>query len=362
MPDTLETLQPWLFLQSSLGIDGFRYPGRALPLLGLLAVALLAAASARPAQLAWPALPEVRAATSARRSSFDGLRAGALALRFLAVACLGLVLCGPTRIDRASPEAGHGLDILLALDTSGSMRALDTSSGGEVRTRLDLAREVVSRFAHARIAEGDRVGLVVFGETAFTQCPLTSDGALLTVALERVEVGMAGEATALGDALGLATLRADAGSEETERLVVLLTDGRSNAGSVPVEIARALAVEAGVRVHTVAIGSGSGSAGEPVAMAPLPGGAREGLRFERHDLDSATLRQIAHETGGRFYAARRPSDLDVVYRDIDALERSERPLPPRIRERIYAQPLLAASGGLLLLELALARVIFRRLP
>jgi Ca-activated chloride channel family protein len=137
---------------------------------------------------------------------------------------------------------------------------------------------------------------------------------------------------------------------------VLLTDGRSNAGSMPVELAIELARAEGIRVHTVGIGS----AGESVPMAQ-PGAGR-GLRFERHDVDPETLARVAARTGGRAFAARRSADLEAVYAEIDALERAPRRRPGRVRRAPRPEPLLAAAGGLLALEIALARVLRRRIP
>jgi Ca-activated chloride channel family protein len=240
------------------------------------------------------------------------------------------------------------------------MRALDVSAAGESRTRLELAREAVARFARRRAAEGDRVGLVVFGEHAFTQVPLTRDGPLLEAALARVEAGLAGEATALGDALTLAVKRALAEPEapgaagpREGRLVVLLSDGRSNAGEIPVDVAVEVARSHGVRVHAVGIG-GSGE-------VPVAGGGR-GLRFERHDLDAPALERIAAAAGGRFFRARTSADLQAVYAAIDELERVARPAPPRPETTPRPAPLVAAAAGLLLAEIALARVWRRRLP
>jgi Ca-activated chloride channel family protein len=209
------------------------------------------------------------------------------------------------------------------------------------------------------VASGDRVGLVVFGTTAFTHCPLTSDGRLLRAALERTEPGMAGEATALGDALALAVKRlhraSAPGTAAAGRLVVLLTDGRSNADHVPPAVAAALAGQLGIRVHTVGIG-GEGE----VAMATRGGG--RSLETSRQDLDAETLAEIAGTSGGRFFRARSPDDLRAVYEAIDRIERPSREAPAERLGEPAPEPLLAAAGLLLALELVAARVLGRRLP
>lgn len=352
------------------GIQGFEQP--VWIAIGLLAIAVLLAVRARsaPPALPWPAFAEVREA--AAPSGRDSLRDLALALRVLALLALAAAAAGPVARRTAPPEPGLGLDVVLVVDTSHSMAALDTAmpaagAGGggaaaRAHTRLDLAREVVARFARERVFAGDRVGLVVFGESAFTLSPLSSDPSLLEAALARVEVGMAGEATAVGDALALAVKRVAAvdaagAAPATGRVVVLLTDGRSNAGGVPVSVARELAVAAGVRVHTVGIGSRA----EEVPIA-RPRGDLRGPRFERHAPDWPSLQAIAGACGGRFFEARQPADLAAVYREIDALERSPRTPRPRRIEEPRPEPLLAAAGSILLAEIALARLWRRRLP
>lgn len=345
-------MSEWL---ASLGFDALARPAWLWPALAVALLGLLAAWRRREPVLGWPDFAAARSAGARRLDPLGWL--GRL-LRAGALLALAVVLAGPVGLKRAPPEPGLGLDLVLVVDASGSMRALDARVDDRWRTRLDLARQVVSRFAERRAAEGDRVALVVFGDAAFTQCPLTSDGALLGASLERVEAGVAGESTALGDALGLAVKRALAGSasgSSAAPVVVLLTDGRSNAGTLSVETATALAHGAGVRVHTVAIGS----AGEEVPMATA---GRRSLRLERHDVDTETLRGIAVRTGGRFFEARGSGDLPAVYAEIDALERVERPLPPQRRATDHPEPLLAAAGVLLLGELTLLRVARRRLP
>jgi Ca-activated chloride channel family protein len=343
---------------SLLGIDGWARPALIVPLaLALLAFVLWRRHKGSEA-LAWSEFDEARSA-GARR--FDGVTWLASAARVAALAALGLVLVGPLGVHRAPPEPGLGLDMTLVVDASGSMRAIDAQGGGSTRSRIDLAREVVARFATERAAEGDRVALVVFGERAFTQCPLTSDGGVLAAALDRVEAGMAGEATALGQALALAVKRAAgadaqvaaAGTPTAGRVVVLLTDGRHNAGALSPEVATELARATGVRVHAVAIGS----EGEAVPVAG-PSGA---IRYERHEVDAEMLARVAETTGGRFFRARRSADLAAVYAAIDELERIERPRPPQVRRVARPEPLLAAAGVFLLFEIGVARTWRRRL-
>jgi Ca-activated chloride channel family protein len=366
------------------GIVGFSAPVWLAILIPVAALMLGASLRRRPAALPWPALPEARAA-GARR--IDALRLCSLLLRAGAALALIAAIAEPVERGGEARERHDGLDLVLVVDSSGSMRALDAEGERGPRTRLELAREVVSRFARSRVAEGDRVGLVVFGESAFTQCPLTSDGNLLAAALARVEAGVAGESTALGDALALAVKRVIGADEpalpgdprepvegkppvrsprpskpaegemgpSAGRLVVLLTDGRSNAGSVPTDVAAALAAFHRIRVHTVGIGS----RGE-VAMA---GGARgRELDFERHDLDSAALEEIAGATGGRFFHALSSGDLRSVYDEIDQLERVPRTAPPRLAGAPAPEPFLAIAGGLVLLEILALRVLWRGIP
>jgi Ca-activated chloride channel family protein len=346
-----EALRPLL---AALGADTLERPGLLPWLIAACLLALLASLRRRERAVAWSALPEA-AAAGARREWLPLL---SRALRLTGLLALAVVLAGPVGVHRAPPEPGHGLDLVLVIDASGSMRALDADVAGERRSRLALAREVVARFARERAAEGDRVALVVFGETAFTLCPLTSDGRLLSAALARVEAGVAGEATALGEALGLAVKRVAGSPQNAGRVAVLLTDGRHNAGAVSVEAATALALTDRVRVHTVAIGS----SGQRVLMEQGPGEAGRGLRFERHDVDAQSLAAVAASTGGSFFAARRSSDLAPVYAEIDRLERPARRLPPRTRKTPRPEPWLQIAAGCLLAELALSRILWRRLP
>lgn len=343
-------------LLRAAGIESFEQPAWLL-LLVPASIALALAARARPPVLEWSGFDRARISGA---SAWDPIRTLGFVLRGLAVLALVGVLAGPAGVHRAPPEPGYGLDLVLAVDASGSMRAADTEVAGEWRPRLELARQAVGRFARQRAEVGDRVALVVFGESAFTQCPLTSDGRLLASALERVEAGVAGEATALGDALALAVRRAlgagqgGSGAPLAGRLVVMLTDGRSNTGSLSVELATAIAEGEGVRVHTVAVGS------QIVEAPPSPGAASRASEHSGVDVDA--LKGIAAATGGRFFHAQRSGDLREIYREIDTIERVAQPRPPRIRRAPRPEPLLALAGGSLVLELAVCRALRRRLP
>jgi len=320
------------------GIDAFERPALLVAALLAAFVATFLAARREAPALPWSAWPELIAAGAQRR---DVGRIATMAGRALALVLLGVALAGPVRQHRAPPPPGEGLDLVLVLDTSESMQALDAEVAGTWRTRL-----------------------VVFGETAFTLCPLSSDGRLLGAALDRVTPGMAGSATAVGDALALAVKRAQPQPESATtiapvagRLVVLLTDGRSNAGAIPVDLATSLARARGVRVHTVGIG-GAGD----VAMERAAAAGGRGLHFERHDLDRETLAAIAATTGGLFFAARGSADLDAVYTAIDAQERVPRRSPPREHHTTHPEPFLAGAALLMAIEAAAARGIARRIP
>jgi Ca-activated chloride channel family protein len=232
--------------------------------------------------------------------------------------------------------------------------ALDGMLEGQRATRLALAKRAVADLVRRR--PRDRLGLVVFGDKAFTQCPLTMDHDLLLAALERVQVGVAGDATAIGDALGLAVRRlAAAGTGPARRVVVLLTDGRHNAGQLAPVTAARIALGDAVRMHAVGIG---GTGVVPFASR-TPG---EPLRFEKVDLDRETLQEIARTTGGRFFHARRPEDLAQVSDVIHALETSPQPTPGQLRRASLLPLVLAAALALLGLDALLGTGPLRRLP
>ena len=311
-----------------------------------LGVGLALALRRGPLRVAVPSFAAQRSLDLAALLSFS--------LRALAFAALGLALAGPVGFVPARAASGSGVDLVIALDASGSMDALDGMLEGQRATRLALAKRAVADLVRRR--PRDRLGLVVFGDRAFTQCPLTMDHELLLAALERVDVGVAGDATAIGDALGLAVRRlAAAGTGPARRVVVLLTDGRHNAGQLAPITAARIALGDGVRTHAVGIG---GTGVVPFASR-TPG---EPLRFEKVDLDRETLQEIARTTGGRFFHARRPDDLAQVSELIHALETSPQQAPDQLRRASLLPLVLVAALALLGLDALLGSGPLRRLP
>ncbi len=311
-------------------------------------IAVLAPWIARRPTLRWSSFGVIRAPSTVRSAlSF-------LPRAFLSVALLLLVvaLARPQLVDRETTVEEEGIDILLVLDTSGSMDTEDYNLGGQAASRLTVAKEVIARFVDER--SGDRIGLVVFGEEAFTQVPLTRDHDALKDILRQVKIGMAGErATAVGDGVGIAMKRLEK-LEAPSKVAILLTDGRSNAGIDPLEAANA-AKALGVKVYTIGIGSLAGD-NTNTFLRLMSGGGRG------NDLDERTLKAIANATGAEYFRAGDTEGLRHVYDTINELEKS----PAEVHEFVHRTELFARFAllglGLAVLQIVLANTLFRRLP
>ncbi len=254
-------------------------------------------------------------------------RWGLWALLFLAWL---LLLAASARPQHLGPIIGvpqSGRDLLLAIDVSNSMRQNDFPVGGRMVSRMAAVRRVASDFVARRT--GDRVGLVLFGTQAFVQTPLTRDHLSVQHFLEEAETGLAGQATAIGDAIGLAVKRLRERPDEA-RVIVLLTDGTNTAGALdPLRAAR-IAADEDVRIYTIGIG-GAGRGG-------FFGGFSRG-----NDVDQALLDEIAALTDGRSFRASNREELEAIYAtidDIEPVEFDEERLRP-VRE-LYHWPLAAA--------------------
>lgn len=287
--------------------------------------------------------PDMHRATATPRTL---LAWAPLALRMAGLALLVVALARPQEIHRTRVRTSDGLDILLAVDTSGSMRAEDLSLAGRGLDRLEVAKAVMDGFIAAR--QADRIGVVVFGEEAFTHVPLTLDHDTLRDVLKTLAIGIAGESrTAIGSAIAVAAKRLK-DLEAPSKVVILLTDGRSNAGRLqPVEAAR-LAAALGIKVYTIGIG---------------PPGGRPGLLGLGGDgVDEPTLKEVAEATGAQYFRATNARSLERVFAAIDELE----PSPGETEELVDREEHFhawAALGSLLLaLELLLSMTWLRRAP
>jgi Ca-activated chloride channel family protein len=316
---------PWLF---------------ALLPLPLLALLLPRAQVSRPAALRFPFFEALEASTTARerRSKVWRLSFALLAWLLLVVAAARPQLIGETVY---LPVAGRSL--MLAVDISGSMQTDDMRIGGQRMTRLTAVKEVAGEFIEQR--EGDRVGLILFGDQAYLQAPLTFDRRTVNTLLDEAAIGLAGRSTAIGDAIGLAVKRLQDQPEEN-RILILMTDGANTAGAVSPLKAADLAATANVRIYTIGIG----------ASERIVRGLFGNRRLANRELDEKTLRAIADKTGGRYFRARDAGSLADIYALLDEIEPvSEDTQSYRPVDELYAWPL---AGSLLL---TLLMVLFPQL-
>lgn len=258
----------------------------------------------------------------------------------MTVGWVSLVLAAARPVWVGEPVAlpAEGRDLMLAVDLSGSMAREDFTLGGRPADRLTVVKEVAEDFIGRR--EGDRVGLVLFGTRAYLQAPLTFDRPTVQTLLDDSQIGLAGEETAIGDAIGIATKRLRDRPAES-RVLVLLTDGASNAGALdPLEAARLAAAE-GIRIYTIGVGA------DQIAMQTAFG---RRLVNPSADLDERSLAEIAALTGGEYFRAKNIEGLANVYRAIDRLEPAEaEPLYVRPTKDLFEWPLgvaFALSLGL----------------
>lgn len=324
-------------------------------LLLLLAVVPLVLSWARRRQrtpaVRWPSFEVLRAIAPAggarRRAVLGVLRAVALGLVVVALARPQLGTAS-TKVHR------EGVDVVLAVDISGSMLAEDFTVGDKRANRLDAVKDVVREFVTAR--PEDRIGLVVFSARPYTQAPLTLDHGWLLQNLDRAKIGMIEDGTAVGSALATATNRLRA-STAPSKFVVLLTDGQSNAGRITPQTAADAAAALGIKVYTI----GAGTRG----MAPYPVQDLFGNTVYRPvqvDIDEPTLEAIAKTTGGRYFRATDTQSLRDIYQEIDAAEKAPFEAPQFLEHREMYAWLVWPALLLLLAEVGLGETVLRKLP
>ncbi|MCH8865981.1 MAG: VWA domain-containing protein [Proteobacteria bacterium] len=250
------------------------------------------------------------------RSQAEQLLNWRLWLAVIAWILLVIAAARPERIGDELDVPVSGRNLMLAVDLSGSMDQKDFVLGGRRVDRLTATKAVASDFISRR--EGDRIGLILFGERAYLQVPLTLDRETVKILLLESFIGLAGEKTAIGDAITLAVKRIhDQELDAGEQVLVLLTDGANTAGEVPPLKAAQLAAQVGLRIYTIGIGA------EQLEVSSLIGGRRN--INPSADLDEKTLIGIAELTGGRYFRAVDTAALQDIYRLVDELEPVARP-------------------------------------
>ncbi len=232
-------------------------------------------------------------------------------LKLLAVIAWLLLLVAaakPVWIGDAIALPVEGRDLMMAVDVSGSMQEKDMKINGREVDRLTMIKYVAGDFIQRR--KGDRIGLILFGQQAYLQTPLSFDRKTVKTLLDEAIIGIAGKATAIGDAIGLAVKRVRKTSDNN-RILILLTDGQNTAGEIQPLKAAELAQKEGLKIYTIGIGA------DEVYRRTIFGNRRVNPSL---DLDEATLRKIAQMTGGKYFRARNTKDLNTIYAMLDELE------------------------------------------
>ncbi|HXJ21778.1 MAG TPA: VWA domain-containing protein [Polyangia bacterium] len=275
-------------------------------------------------------------------------------LRLPAAALLIVALARPQVAHASAKVKASGIDMMLALDVSGSMQALDLQLDGQRADRLTVVKSVVSKFIDAR--PNDRLGIVAFAGRPYLVSPLTLDHDWLQKSLDRVGIGANEDGTAIGSALAAAVNRLRP-SDAKSKVVVLLTDGMNNSGSIQPSLAAKAAAALGIKVYTIAVGA--------EGRAPIPvvdDAGRRRIVMGEVEVDEQTLRNIASVTGGAFFRATDTDSLVAIYHRIDALEKTTRSVDHRERrEERFAWAALPGLA-LLLAEVGLGATVLRRAP
>jgi Ca-activated chloride channel homolog len=277
------------------------------------------------------------------------------ALRWVALALLIVALAQPRLTRSETKVTASGVDIVVALDMSGSMISEDFEFRGQRVNRFNMARAVLEKFIEQR--PNDRIGLVVFGTDPYIATPLTLDHDFLVQNLDRLDIGVIDEnRTAIGSALATAVNRLRE-LKSKSKIVILMTDGQNNSGKIAPLTAAEAAQALAVKVYTIGVGKRG--------MAPMPvffGRQRVGERMEPVDIDEDTLKKIADLTGGKYYRADNTARFQAIYTEIDKLEKTEKEIRKYAHHRELFAWAIAPGLGLVLLEMLLRHTVFRRLP
>jgi len=268
--------------------------------------------------------------------------------RLAAFILLVVALARPQSSSSGENVTTEGIDIVLAMDISGSMLAEDLRPN-----RVEASKHVAADFIEGR--PNDRIALVIFAGESFTQCPLTLDHGILKNLLSQVKTGMIEDGTAIGMGLATAVTRVK-DSKAKSRVIILLTDGVNNRGEIDPLTSAGIAQTFGVRVYTIGVGT--------VGMAPYPVQTPFGTQYQNVpvEIDEPLMRNIAEQTGGKYFRATDNQKLKAIYQEIDQLEKTKIEVTQfrRHKEEFYSAAMLA--GIFLLLEILLSQTYLRKIP
>lgn len=319
----------------------FAHPYLLLLLLVLPLAAWLKGRRGQPPAFVYSSVQLLRAVTNVTRAKSGGFLA---ALRWLVLALFIIALAQPrlTKFDTSKATAS-GVDIVVAFDISGSMAQADFEVRGQRVNRFEMARAVLKEFIQKR--PNDRIGLVVFALQAFVATPLTLDHDFLLSNLERTRLGMIEwRGTAIGSALSTAINRVR-DLQSKSKIVILMTDGRSNAGKVAPLTAAEAAQALGVKIYTIGVGN------QDPRLSP-----------DGDVIDAEMLQEVADMTGGRFYLADNAKRFQEIYAEIDQLEKTEAEVKKLAHHTELFAWFISIGLAVLLAEIALGQTVFRRLP
>ncbi|MBN2166294.1 MAG: VWA domain-containing protein [Marinilabiliaceae bacterium] len=279
---------------------------------------------------------------------FDIIRHIPFALRILSIATIITVLARPQAANRLENKLTEGIDIIMALDVSGSMQAMDFTPN-----RLEAAKSVATEFVSGR--QDDKIGLVVFAGESFTQCPLTTDKKVLVNLFNDISLGMLEDGTAIGMGLATAVSRIK-DSQAKSKVIILLTDGENNMGDIAPLTAAEIAKTFGIRVYTVGVGT--------IGMAKVPKQTVFGIQYDYVEakIDEPTLKSMAEMTGGKYFRATDNEKLASIYEEIDKMEKTKIEIKEYMKRSEEFLPFALLAALLLIAEILIRNTLLRNLP
>lgn len=309
--------------------------------------------------IVWYVLKQREANTSIQTSTLDGFKTSSITykhilrhflfgFRVIVIGLLIVVLARPQSQNNWQNVTTEGIDIVMSLDISGSMLAQDLKPD-----RLEAAKDVASEFIAGR--PNDRIGLVVYSGESFTQCPLTTDHAVLINLFKDVKSGMIEDGTAIGMGLANAVNRLK-DSKAISKVIILLTDGVNNQGSISPVTAAEIAQTYGIRVYTIGVGTNG--------TAPYPFKTAFGLQFQNIEvkIDEPTLKEIAQITGGQYFRATDNKKLKEIYNEIDLLEKSKISVKEYSKKKEEFLPFALLACLIFLIEIVLRYTLLKSIP